>query len=275
MCASSASRLCECWLPDERPAPNCVRTVSAISRGAAGHERQLGRLVEQLVEAHAEEVEVHELDDRPHARHRRADAEAHDRASRRSGVSRTRSPNRVVQAAREAEHVAAGADVDAGDEDALVGLRARPRARSRIASIVRNTGASSAPAPAAPGARAAARVDEVGRASRRRARAAAGRRRPRRRARARPPTRSASSASSATPGRAEPARVDDERVARLPLLQLLGRCGSAAGRPRSGRASGRSWPRRSTGPPPARTRGDHVAASRSAVATTSLPSTAT
>ena len=31
MCASSASRLCECWLPDERPAPNWVRTVSAIS----------------------------------------------------------------------------------------------------------------------------------------------------------------------------------------------------------------------------------------------------
>ena len=31
MWASSASRLCECWLPDERPAPNCVRTVSAIS----------------------------------------------------------------------------------------------------------------------------------------------------------------------------------------------------------------------------------------------------
>ena len=31
MWASSASRLCECWLPDERPAPNWVRTVSAIS----------------------------------------------------------------------------------------------------------------------------------------------------------------------------------------------------------------------------------------------------
>src|SRR5258706_344307 len=31
MWASNASRLCECWLPDERPAPNCVRTVSAIS----------------------------------------------------------------------------------------------------------------------------------------------------------------------------------------------------------------------------------------------------
>ena len=53
-------------------------------RGAAGHERQLRGLVEQLVEADAEEVEVHQLDDRAHARHRRADAEAHDRASRRS-----------------------------------------------------------------------------------------------------------------------------------------------------------------------------------------------
>ena len=26
--ASSVSRLCECWLPDERPEPNCVRTTS-------------------------------------------------------------------------------------------------------------------------------------------------------------------------------------------------------------------------------------------------------
>ncbi len=31
MWASSDSRLCECWLPEERPAPNWVRTVSAIS----------------------------------------------------------------------------------------------------------------------------------------------------------------------------------------------------------------------------------------------------
>ncbi len=30
MWASRASRLWECWLPDERPAPNWVRTVSAI-----------------------------------------------------------------------------------------------------------------------------------------------------------------------------------------------------------------------------------------------------
>ena len=119
MCASSASRLCECWLPDERPAPNCVRTVSAISRGAAGHERQLRGLVEQLVEAHAEEVEVHELHDRAHARHRRADAEADDRALGDRGVAHAVA-EAVVQPARQAEHVAARGDVDPGDEHALV-----------------------------------------------------------------------------------------------------------------------------------------------------------
>ena len=76
MWASSASRLCECWLPEERPAPNWVRTVRRHLRRAAGHERQLRRLVEQLVEADAEEVEVHQLDHGAHARHRRADARA-------------------------------------------------------------------------------------------------------------------------------------------------------------------------------------------------------
>src|SRR5581483_2882734 len=49
---------------------------------ATGHEGQLGRLVEQLVEADADEVEVHDLDDGAHAGHRRADAEADDRRLR-------------------------------------------------------------------------------------------------------------------------------------------------------------------------------------------------
>ena len=121
MCASSASRLCECWLPDERPAPNCVRTVSAISRGAAGHERQLRGLVEQLVEAHAEEVEVHQLDDRPHARHRRADAEARRSRVSEIGVSRTRSPKRSCRPRVSPNTLPPAADVDAGDEHPLVG----------------------------------------------------------------------------------------------------------------------------------------------------------
>ena len=88
-------------------------------RGAAGHERQLRGLVEQLVEADAEEVEVHQLDHRAHARHRGADAEADDRALGDRGVADAIA-EAVVQAARQAEHVAAGRDVDPGDEHALV-----------------------------------------------------------------------------------------------------------------------------------------------------------
>ena len=88
-------------------------------RGAAGHERQLGGLVEQLVEADADEVEVHQLDDRPHAGHRRADAEAHDRGLGDRRVADAVA-EAVVQPAGETEHVAAGADVDAGDEHAVV-----------------------------------------------------------------------------------------------------------------------------------------------------------
>jgi hypothetical protein len=88
-------------------------------RGAAGHERQLRGLVEQLVEAHAEEVEVHQLDDRAHAGHRGADAEPDDRAlgdrrvahavAERSCRPRVR-PNTLPPAA----------DVDPGDEHPLV-----------------------------------------------------------------------------------------------------------------------------------------------------------
>ncbi len=56
-------------------------------RGPAGHERQLGRLVEQLVEANPEEVEVHQLDDGAHPGHRGAYAEAYDRRLRDGGVA--------------------------------------------------------------------------------------------------------------------------------------------------------------------------------------------
>ena len=186
MCASSASRLCECWLPEERPAPNWVRTVSAISRGAAGHERQLRGLVEQLVEADAEEVEVHQLDHGAHARHRGADAEADDRAlGDRRVADAIAEP--VVQAARQAEHVAAGARRRCPRRTRARRRRARASSAARIASMVRNTGASAA------GAGGSARSGR-GRTTKSVSVAAAGRRqaagppRRRRRARARPTT---------------------------------------------------------------------------------------
>ncbi len=85
--------------------------------GAAGHERQLRRLVEQLVEADADEVEVHQLHHRSHPRHRRADAEAHDRGLGDGRVADAIT-ELIVESAHEPEDVAAGADVDAGDEHA-------------------------------------------------------------------------------------------------------------------------------------------------------------
>ena len=166
-------------------------------RGAAGHERQLRGLVEQLVEADADEVEVHQLDDRAHARHRRADAEADDRALGDRRVADAIA-EAVVQPARQAEHVAAGARRRSRRRTRARRSRARLRARSRIASIVRNTGASAA------GAGGSARSGR-GRVTKSVSVAAAGARQlPRRVDRvvelaARPPPASTSSASSVTP----------------------------------------------------------------------------
>ena len=152
----------------------------------------------------------------------------------------------VVQAARQPEHVAAGADVDAGDEHALVARRARPRARrgsrpscgtparrraapaARPRPVAARTTKSVSVAAAGP-ASAPGRVDGVVELV------------------GRPTTRSASSASSPTPAARSRRAWTTQRVARLPLLHLLGRSGSAAGRPRSGRASGRWRPRRRPG----------------------------
>ena len=88
-------------------------------RGAAGHERHLRCLVEQLVEADADEVEVHQLDDGSHAGHRGADAEAHDRGLGDGRVAHAITES-VVESSREPEDVAAGSDVDARDEHTLV-----------------------------------------------------------------------------------------------------------------------------------------------------------
>ena len=76
-------------------------------------------MVEELVEAHAEEVEVHDLDDGVHACHRGADTETNDRALRDRGVAHAIA-EAIVQAAREAEDVASGGHIDPRDEHTLV-----------------------------------------------------------------------------------------------------------------------------------------------------------
>ncbi len=86
----------------------------------ARHERELGGLVEQLVEADPEEVEVHDLDDGTHAGHRGTDGEPDDRSLRDRRVPDTVAEARA-QPAGQAEDVASLADVDTGEKDALVG----------------------------------------------------------------------------------------------------------------------------------------------------------
>ena len=158
------------------------------------------------------------------------------------GVSRTRSPNRSCEPAREPEDVAAGADVDAGDEHALVGRRARPRARR-----------GSRPSCGTPARRrrAAGGSARAGRARTTKSVSVAG-------GRARQPPGRVDRLVElvghrrlerldrvvADAGGAEPARVDDAAGRAPPTPAPRRATGSAAGRPRSGRASGRWRPRR-------------------------------
>ena len=88
-------------------------------RGAAGHEGQFRRLVEQLVEADAQEVEVHQLDHGSHAGHRRTDPEPDDRRLGDRRVAHAR-PEPIGQAPGQPEDVAPRPHVDAGDEDPVV-----------------------------------------------------------------------------------------------------------------------------------------------------------
>ena len=189
-------------------------------RGATGHERQLRGLVQQLVEADAEEVEVHQLDDGAHARHRGADTEADDRALGDRGVADAIA-EAVVQAARQPEHVAAGRDVDSRDEHPLVaGQLGFERGADRVHGAEHRR--HRWPAPAVRRARVAARTTKsvrvvgAGAVSRRAASTASS---------SSCPTADCidSSVVVGDARRSEPARVDEQRVARFPLPDLVGR----------------------------------------------------
>ncbi len=121
MWASNASRLWECWLPEERPAPNCVRTVRPISAAPPVMNGNFAGSIEQLVQADTEEVEIHDFDDRSHARHGCSHGEPDDRRLRYGCVAYVVA-EAFPQAAGEPEHVAALADVDTRHEHALIGL---------------------------------------------------------------------------------------------------------------------------------------------------------
>ena len=148
MWASSASRLWECWLPEDAPGAELGPHGQRHLRRPAGHERQLGRLVEQLVEADAEEVEVHHLDHGAHPGHRRANTEADDRRLGDRGVAHAVA-ELVGEPPGQPEDVATGADVDAGDEHPVVlgelELRGRSGWRPWCGTPARRRAAAAAP----------------------------------------------------------------------------------------------------------------------------------
>ena len=87
---------------------------------AARHVAVLRGLVDDLLERERQEVLVHDLDDRAHARHRRADARADDRHLGDRRVAHALGAELVEQALRDAHRAAHLGDVLAHDEDVVV-----------------------------------------------------------------------------------------------------------------------------------------------------------
>jgi hypothetical protein len=90
----------------------------------------LRRLVDDLLERERQEVLVHDLDDRAHALHGRADTRAHDRHLRDGRIADALGAELIEEALRDAHGAAHLGDVLAHDENVVVLAH---RARERIA----------------------------------------------------------------------------------------------------------------------------------------------
>ena len=171
------------------------------------------------------------------------------------GVSRTRSgPNRVEQALGQLEHAAGRADVLA--DAARRSGRAPSPGRSPRGDGRRDTSVPPRRASVGPDLG----LERRPATARERSRASASARGDRRRA-SRPRSRRAS--PRPTPAASSRVAVGRDRVARLPRGDLVVRAGTCRGRRASGRRGGRSAPRSSDGPSPARARS--IAAARDRV----------
>ncbi len=87
---------------------------------SARHVAVLRRLVDDLLERERKEVLVHDLDDRAHARHRRADARADDRHLGDRRVAHALRAELVEEALRDRHRAAHLGDVLAHDENVVV-----------------------------------------------------------------------------------------------------------------------------------------------------------
>ena len=250
MWASSASRLWECWLPDERPAPNWVRTVSAIcaappvmngilaawlsswSRQTPTKSRYIssttGRMPAIAAPTPTPMIAVSEI-----------------------GVSRTRSPNRSRRP-RVSPKTLPPSPTSMPATNTRSSSVSSASSASCTASIVRNIGTSPSAHRRTParGHRGRGRERTKSNSDRRRpgsgrARAAVDRGVELRVTTVGLERRAAITSSARCRPRGSAGGVR-RRAGRgcLPLVELVGCSGSARGRPRSGRATGRWRPRR-------------------------------
>ena len=87
---------------------------------AAGHVVDLGRLVSDLVQREKEEVAEHDVDDRPHSGHRRAEPDAGEAGLGNWRVHHPLGPKLIDQAAQNLERRAGLRHVFAHDKDARI-----------------------------------------------------------------------------------------------------------------------------------------------------------
>ncbi len=95
----------------------------------ARHVPMLRRLVDDLLEGKRQEILVHDLDDRPHPLHRRADPRADDRHLRDRRVAHALAAELLEQPLRHAHRAAHLGDVLAHQEHVVVGAH---RSRERV-----------------------------------------------------------------------------------------------------------------------------------------------
>ena len=111
-----------------------MRTVERHLELPARHVAVLRRLVDDLLGRERQEVLVHDLDDRPHALHRRADAGADERHLGDRRVAHALGPELGEHPLRHAHRAAHLGDVLAHDEDVVVLAHRAATSASRTAS---------------------------------------------------------------------------------------------------------------------------------------------
>ena len=111
-----------------------MRTTSGDGELAARHVAERRRVVHDLVEGQQAEVDRHDLDDRPHAAERGADAGADERGLRERRVADALGPELLEQPVAHREGATVAADVLAHQEDARIARRAPREGAARIAS---------------------------------------------------------------------------------------------------------------------------------------------